>query len=151
MNPELAKALVEAAKVIKNPVKDSKNPFFKSEYASLGTVIDGIKGELLERGITIVQQCKATSNPGIRVLTTLIHSSGETYSVECYVPLKGNTPQDGMGAFTYGRRYALLALFNLAAEDDDGNQASGKSENAVLMQEAAKNVTSILNAKKGKL
>lgn len=30
-----------------------------------------------------------------------------------------------MGAFTYGRRYGLLAAFNLAAEDDDGNEATG--------------------------
>jgi len=55
------------------------------------------------------------------------------------VHLKELSPQGSMGAFTYGRRYGLLAAFNLAAEDDDGNEATGIDiESADVKTEAKK-------------
>jgi hypothetical protein len=60
-----------------------------------------------------------------------------------------------MGAFTYGRRYGLLAAFNIAAEDDDGNVASGKSEDAIqeklvtkTPEQAVSGIAGILNLSK---
>jgi hypothetical protein len=43
-------------------------------------------------------------------------------------PLKGDTPMQQGSAVTYGRRYSLLAVTGVVAEDDDddGNAASGR-------------------------
>ena len=43
---ELNKALIRAAKKIKNPTKNAKNPFLKNRYADLGAVIDATKDAL---------------------------------------------------------------------------------------------------------
>ena len=40
---ELAKALVKAQSQMGGAVKDSNNPFFKSKYADLGSVVKAIK------------------------------------------------------------------------------------------------------------
>ena len=40
-------------------------------------------------------------------------------------------PQKIGGAITYYRRYALVSLLGLQAEDDDGNTASGRANKKV--------------------
>ena len=57
-----------------------------------------------------------------------------------------------MGAFTYGRRYALKAAFMLADEDDDGNVASGKSDEVKteVTKESTQKAATGLNAILGK-
>lgn len=142
-------AFLEAQKKIKNPTKDSKNPHFKNTYASLETVIETVKSVLNEHGFAIIQECREGRNPGmINVYTRLEHVGGESLEFTVCVPLGKMDPQGGMGAFTYGRRYGLLAALCLAAEDDDANEASnvnktvdsllGKSNNpAVVAQKPA--------------
>ena len=119
------RAFLAAQLEIKSPTKDSKNPHFKNTYASLGAVIDAVKPVLNKHGFFISQSCEASRTVGfIDVLTRFEHIDGG--SVECVVsvPLGKMDPQGGMGAFTYGRRYGLLAALSLAAEDDDANEAS---------------------------
>lgn len=135
-NAEIKKNLVAAQKMILNPTKDSTNPFLKNKYASLGSVIEVCKSALLERGIIVSQECSMNGNNVLDVHTHLIHESGEELVFNTSVVLKELTPQGTMGGFTYGRRYGLLAIFNLAAEDDDGNEASGRGD--VLDSQAVK-------------
>lgn len=125
----LRKALVEAQREIKNPTKNAKNPFLKNHYADLGAVIDVVKEALLKQGVIVVQELHSLSAapPMVNVVTHFMHEAGGELALQCAVPLKEFNPQGAMGAFTYGRRYGLLAAFNLAAEDDDGNTACGKS------------------------
>ena len=122
-------AFVQASMKIKSPTKNATNPFLKNKYADLGAVIDSVKDVLQEHGIVAVQSCHFTSGntPGIYVETKFVHSNGfvAMRTTTC-VYLKEISPQGSMGAFTYGRRYGLLAAFNMAAEDDDANEASGK-------------------------
>ena len=61
------------------------------------------------------------------LVTTLRHESGEQVSSELpFPPLqnRGNIMQALGGAITYARRYALLAIYGLAGEDDDGDSLS---------------------------
>ena len=66
----IAKALCEAQKKINHATKDSKNPHFKNDYASLESVIDSTKASLLEQGISVIQSVE-----GSTLETRLQHSS----------------------------------------------------------------------------
>lgn len=121
----LAKALAIFQGKVTAVKKDSVNPFFKSKYASLGNIIDTIKGPLAECGLSYCQ-----FPDGDESLTTiLMHSdSGEYLQATYNIHAKQKDPQ-GMGsAVTYARRYALSALLGLNTDDDDdGNEATGNA------------------------
>jgi hypothetical protein len=57
----------------------------------------------------------------------LLHVASGEYEAGLF-PLLGSTPQQNGSAITYARRYALLAVTGIAAEDedDDGDAASGR-------------------------
>jgi len=102
--------------------KDAVNPFFKSKYASLNTIIEHINLPLSECGLSYAQF------PDESGLTTiLMHSESGEYLQSTYLmPVaKQNDPQAVGSAITYARRYALGAILGLAIdEDDDANSAT---------------------------
>lgn len=119
---EIAKALIEVQKVISNAEKDAKNPFFKSNYATLKSVLDATRQPFADNGLAVTQTMVENY-----LVTTLLHSSGQW--IRSYLPLnptKQNDPQALGSAITYARRYALAAIANITQEDDDGNTASDK-------------------------
>lgn len=118
---EIGKALgLFHTKVAKIPKSDN-NPFFKSKYAALPSILDAIQIPLEESGLVFTQL------PDGEFLTTLlIHfESGEFISSSYKMnPIKTD-PQSIGSAITYARRYALGAILGLNIdEDDDGNKAS---------------------------
>ena len=52
---ELAKGLVKAQSQMGGAVKDSNNPFFKSKYTDLGSVVKAIKEAFCDNGLSYVQ------------------------------------------------------------------------------------------------
>jgi hypothetical protein len=123
---QLADALSKAQAEMEAAKKDSANPFFKSKYADLASVWDACRGPLGKYGLSVCQMPE-TGEGVIAVHTMLMHSSGEWISSELRMrPIKDD-PQGLGSAITYARRYALAAAVGIAPEDDDGNQASGKS------------------------
>jgi hypothetical protein len=63
---------------------------------------------------------------GVILETVLLHLSGEWISGEMFLPLAKGDPQGVGSAITYGRRYGLMAILGMVADDDDdGNAASG--------------------------
>lgn len=127
----LAKALVAAQKEMGAAVKDSKNPFFKSNYADLSAVIDASVPALNKHGIAVLQM--PTTDNGKSVLRTmLLHESGEFVGSDTdIVVAKQNDPQAYGSAISYARRYGLQASVALKAEDDDGESAMGRKPGAV--------------------
>ena len=121
---KIAEALAKAQKNFSPAVKDSANPFFKSNYLSLAGAIDACRDALSANGLAIVQ----TMDDGerLRLTTTLMHSSGEWITSHYPVNPVKNDPQGIGSAITYARRYSLMAIVGLAAEDDDGESASGR-------------------------
>jgi hypothetical protein len=118
---EIGKALgLFHTKVAKIPKTDS-NPFFKSKYAALPSILDAIQMPLEESGLVFTQL------PDGEFLTTLlIHFESGEYISSSYKmnPVKTD-PQSIGSAITYARRYALGAILGLNIdEDDDGNKAS---------------------------
>ncbi len=125
---ELAKALCKVQSGLKPALKDSQNPFFKSSYADLNSVWDACRELLTSNGLAVAQMNLPTEN-GVIVETMLMHSSGEWISGELFLPLAKHDPQGVGSALTYGRRYGLAAMVGIVADvDDDGNHASGKTQ-----------------------
>lgn len=110
--------------------KNADNPYFKSKYADLNEILSVISEPCKKAGLTIIQEAPLI-NGIITVVTRIVHVSGEWIETETGVPADKQGKFDAQtagSAITYGRRYALNALFNLSAEDDDGNKASGKQD-----------------------
>jgi hypothetical protein len=120
---QIAPALVAAQLKIKHAVKDAKNPHFKNDYATLESVIDATKDELLKQNIVVIQSV------GTKILTTrLQHTSGEFIEEESELILVKNDMQGLGSSITYMRRFQLSAMLNLAQTDDDGNNAALKTK-----------------------
>jgi|SRR6185503_11090048 len=128
---KISAALLKAQSVMTAALKDAKNPFFKSSYADLNSVLDASRPALNSNGISVVQSTSSRVNEqGVRVQvleTILLHESGEYIGSETDIVVKPNgNAQDYGSAISYARRYGLQALVALKGEDDDGNKASGK-------------------------
>lgn len=117
---ELAAALSKAQSQLKGAVKDAKNPFFKSSYATLESVWESCQRPLTDNGLSVVQGVKGTA-----LITTLMHSSGQWVQSEYPINPVKQDPQGFGSAVTYARRYSLAAMVGVfSVEDDDGNKAS---------------------------
>lgn len=124
---KLSAALVKAQAEMSGAVKDSANPFFKSSYADLNSVIKAIKEPFAKHGLAYTQ-FPITGDNGIGVTTRLIHESGEWIECGFFLPLTKNDPQAAGSAITYARRYALQAMAGIPAVDDDAEGAMGRSK-----------------------
>lgn len=124
---ELAGALSKAQGMMQSATKDAKNPFFKSSYATLASVIDASRDALSKNNLAVIQSPQNTEK-GVVLETTIMHSSGQwvmsTYPIN---PVK-NDPQGIGSAITYAKRYALQSMLCIPSEDDDGNAASQKTQ-----------------------
>lgn len=120
---ELAAALSKAQAHIGGAKKDSKNPFFKSDYADLESVWMACRKELTENELAVVQTNEPNPS-GVTVVTTLVHSSGQWIRGRLNLNPTKADPQGIGSAITYGRRYALAAIAGVYQTDDDANQAS---------------------------
>lgn len=121
----LAAALAKAQGSMKGAIKDSANPFFKSKYADLASVVEAIRAAFSANGLSYIQTVEPSDKDEVRVETTLLHSSGEWISCGVLsLPVSKVDAQGYGSALTYARRYSLSAAVGVAPEDDDGNAAS---------------------------
>jgi hypothetical protein len=141
---ELAIALSKAQGSFNHAKKDTNNPFFKSQYADLASVIDAAKHQLFDNGLSVIQIVDSLESGDINLITMLLHSSGEYISGNYPIrPLKSD-PQSIGSAITYARRYSFSAITGIASDDDDGNAASNQQEkkmNFVLKKNDPVNIT----------
>lgn len=121
----LAAALSKAQGQFEHAKKDANNPFFKSKYADLASVIDAAKPHLAANGLAVVQTTNFTEH-GLFLVTSLIHESGEYICGEYPIKPTKDDPQSMGSAVSYARRYTFSAITGIAADDDDGNKASEK-------------------------
>lgn len=117
---ELAKALVAFQSKIKGVKKDGVNPFFKSKYATLESIIDSSKDLLAENGLSFSQFPSGSDE----LTTVLMHVSGQFLMSTAKIKPKDDSPQGQGSAITYMRRYALSAVLGIATETDDDGEAA---------------------------
>ena len=115
---ELAKGMAKfnltVGSIPKNKLVSAGKYTFK--YADLATIWDVIRKPLSDAGLSVVQ----TFSEG-NLVTTLIHESGQYISSVMGLGVTPSVDHKALGgAITYMRRYALVSLLSLAADEDDG-------------------------------
>lgn len=117
---KITPAFLSAQKKITVALKKSTNPYFKSKYADLTSVMEACKKDLNANDIVVLQPIN-----GMEVETILVHSSGEWFSSTTPIVCKAqNDPQALGSAISYARRYGLQSMVFIPADDDDGNIAT---------------------------
>lgn len=106
--------------------KTAINPHFKSKFVPLDVVTEAVMPILNKNGLVWMTLPGVTENGNPVLRYSLVHAETQE-SVEgamALLPQKSD-PQGQGSAITYARRYALMAVLGLVAdEDDDGNAAS---------------------------
>lgn len=148
----LAKALVDTQRDLKQPFKDKNNPAFKSQYVPLESVTESITKTATKYGLAFSQFATTDAEQNVSITTVVFHESGEfiqypaitlkpskqrvvidtEYVNDKRVNIYSNeiTPQSIGSCITYGKRYSLSAIFGITSDkDDDGNEASGVTQN----------------------
>ena len=118
---KISAALLKAQKNIGAATKGSANPFFKSKYADLGSVMEACKEALNNEGITVLQPV-GFSEGKHTVTTMLLHESGEFISETGALEVPKANMQDLGSAISYLRRYGLQSFVFIPAEDDDAQK-----------------------------
>lgn len=134
---ELATALAIVQGQLTFAKKDSKNPFFKSNYADLESVWDACRSLLSDNGLAVMQFPGEYMDGNMALNTIITHKSGEWMSQEMSVPVSKPDAQGAGSALTYMRRYALAAVVGVVQADDDGNSASQKVVESATSQQIA--------------
>lgn len=120
---EIAAALAKAQGAMRHAKKDEANPFYKSKYADLASVVEAIKEPLASNGLSYAQVLDVGED-GVYVETLLMHASGQWISGRLKMPVaKPNDPQALGSASTYCRRFALQSIVGVPSADDDGEGA----------------------------
>lgn len=116
----LTKALAQFHALVGKIGKDAKNPFFKSNYASLPHILTEVSDPLQQAGLIITQ-----FPDGDALTTMLIHAeTGEYLSASYIMPVaKANDPQALGSAISYARRYSVSSILSLKIDDDDAEGA----------------------------
>ena len=111
--------LFEAKKEIGKISKDSKNPFFKSKYFDINSLLEHVEPILQKHNLLLLQPIEAG-----KVTTVIVDiETGEKVKSEITLP-QLNDPQKLGSCVSYYRRYTLQSLIGLQATDDDANLAS---------------------------
>lgn len=126
----LAPALVALQADLKPVEKSANNPFFKSKYAPLPAVMEAVQ-PLLAKHKLAISQFVTHLDAQSALRTILIHESGQTLQDVQPLLITKPDPQAQGSAITYARRYGVMSVLGLVAdEDDDGNAGSGRSSAA---------------------
>lgn len=116
---ELLTALSNLKKEVGKLSKTETNPFFKSKYFDINSLIEQVEPLLEKNGLLLLQPIVNGS-----VKSIIFHiATGHSVESEMLLPIFSD-PQKTGSAITYFRRYTLQSLLGLQAEDDDGNKAA---------------------------
>ena len=136
--PTIYQRLAAAQAAMPALKKGAINPFTKSKYVDLKSLINTVKPVLNKHGLFLRQEVSGGDDGTVTIKTTLFTPEGESLSTEpLKIPFAGQNLAQAMGAaITYARRYSLMALLGLVGDDDtDGNGAyevTEKSDDPVL-------------------
>ena len=98
--------------------KDAKNPFYKSKYFDINSLIGQLKPLLAKHKLLLMQPINDN-----KVYSVIHDLDGSSVTSSMELPV-GLDAQKMGSAVTYYRRYTLQSLLGLQAVDDDGNLAS---------------------------
>lgn len=121
---EIARALSKAQGQMDPAELTGYNSHRKYKYAKLSDIVETAREPLAANGLSVSQVFEEDPEGGPQLLRTiLLHESGQ--QLESRLKLLPVSDYHALGsATTYSRKYALAALLNIVAqEDDDGAMA----------------------------
>lgn len=136
---KLFEALAKAQLEMEVAKTDSTNPYFKSKYADLKSVIEASRPFLSKNGLCVIQRPIPGDEGRSFLHTRLGHLSGQW--MESLMPV--NPPKQDiqtLGSYlTYLRRYSYSSMVGVVAgdEDDDGETAMTSSRQPTQAQSTA--------------
>jgi len=102
--------------------KTGKEYKYNFKYATLRNIIEKTRKLLSENELSFTQPV----GEGGSVTTLLMHSSGEWIKDTVLIASSENSPQAIGSSISYAKRYSLVSMLGLVAEqDDDANIAEG--------------------------
>lgn len=129
---QVSASLFAVHRDLANPRKDAKGQVrgkVNYRYLSLPALIDHLRPKLKEAQLYVTQEVAGGEN-FVTVYTTVWHLSGQFIEFgPAFMPASGDAQQVG-SATSYCRRYALSAVFNLAADEDDDAASANLSRSA---------------------
>ena len=144
---ELAAALSSAQGAMGAALKDSKNPHFGNDFASLEAINAVIKQPLADNDLSMVQ-FPINDETGVGITTRLMHKSGQWIEEKWTMPAVKAGPQQYGSLITYFRRYSIAAIFGIPQTDKDANDiqlaADGHHGNKSAVQVISKDQLRIL-------
>ena len=118
-----SKSLNEKLFALQNEIgaisKDAKNPFYKSKYFDVNSLIKQLQPLLQKHRLLLLQPIEETL-----VYSKMICIDSNEFAVSCMKLPEISDPQKMGSAVTYYRRYTLGSLLGLQSVDDDANLAS---------------------------
>jgi hypothetical protein len=106
-------------------VRTASGPGYSYRYADLADVLDMVRPILAKHGLALVQRMYYSPGGKCVLRTELLHKSGESVNSDVVIDQPPSSPQQFGGALTYLRRYALVSLLGIQADDDrDGQDAA---------------------------
>jgi hypothetical protein len=138
-------AFAAAQGEIPTVVRNRKNNQTNSHYADLAAIEQAVMPVVARRGLSVrFYPVKSDMSDHYGVDCVVSHQMGHSETYHADVPadgagLKGNANKTATHAFgstmTYGRRYLLCMIFNIATgDDDDGNGAGNPQPNITEAQ-----------------
>lgn len=128
---QLGAALASAQGEMGAATRSAANPHLRTRYADLAAAVEAARRPLATHGLAVVQTVEV-SEVAVAVTTRLLHSSGQWVEGRLALPWgesKGITAAQAIGSvITYARRYSLMAILGLAADDDDDGEAAGQRQ-----------------------
>jgi hypothetical protein len=135
-------AMADAQEAMKPIRANLENPQTKSEYADYAALDRAIRPIYAKHGFSLSFNTGDGAPAGeVRVVCTVAHRGGHREHPHLDMPADGKGARGGDvmtkthatgAAITYGKRYLLGMIFNLAVtRDDDGNGASGNGDDDV--------------------
>jgi hypothetical protein len=121
----LARAQAAFGELLKDKeatVKMKAGGEYTYSYANLASAYEAIRLPLSAQEVAVVQQVTTTER-SVSVRTVLVHSSGEWLAATITGGADTSDMRSLGSSITYLRRYGLLGLVGLAADDDDGEAA----------------------------
>lgn len=114
---------VSSMALLSKPTAD--NPYFNSKYIPLNVVMNELKEPLEKAGLAYTFTVTREETGYKTKMYVIDLETGESQEMGEF-PIEDLSPQKVGSAISYARRYLLLSVFNMAAEqDDDGNAAQG--------------------------
>jgi len=120
--------LFEIQQEIGSISKDSKNPFYNSDYFDINSLISQVLPLLKKHKVLLLQPIENGE-----VMTRLVCVEKGMF-VESGIPLPEIADPQKLGsAITYFRRYTLASLLGLKSTDDDANTTVGVAKTKPML------------------